>query len=179
MVSPIVEDIYPRVPINLNADQVLDWLTGKGTKYKRRATSKLKEIAQEIGNANDLRKEIPQAKTLSEIQSYGKEIDSLQLDLPKFDLNADFRQQQRNIAEDIFREVGAKGGSLNRIVNILEDNNFNLDRLRQHAYTVKDKEVLGIWEIGTGRFITNFRTGRTVPQITETTPSFNIPDEVL
>ena len=177
MVSPIVEDIYSRIPIDLNADQVLDWLTGKGTKYQRRATSALREMAKEVGTAHNLRQEIPKAKTLAEIQDYGKQIDSLQIDLPKFDLNADFRQQQRNIAEDIFSNVGAKGDSLNRIVNLLEDNNYDLTKLRQHLFRdAQGKERLGIWKVGTGQFVTNFRTGRIVPEVPEVQPQFDISE---
>lgn len=177
MVSPIVEDIYPRVPISLNADQVLDWLTGKGTKYQRRGTSALREMAKEIGKAHDLFKEIPEAKTLSEIEGYGKEIDSLQIEAPQFDLEADFRQKQRDIAKDIFKEVGASPTSLNRIADVLEDNNYNLNVLRQHAFRdAQGNERLGIWRVGTGQFITNFKTGRVVSEVQEVQPQFDISE---
>jgi len=166
-----LEDLFLRheEEFQTDKDSIIDWLSDSG---KHGSKSVYEGPAKILSQPFEIGEEIKQADTLTETEQAGGQISQIKLNINTSNLSNQYENKREDVARNIFRNVGASGSGLNSIIEILKRNDYDLSVLKYHAYEVRGKTRIGVWEIGRRGFVTHLSTEPNI--IEEREPSFEV-----
>lgn len=169
-----MEEVFERAETKFTTDiGKRNWLKGfSDKKIKNDFEQAGADLFEQFEISDKATAELQKADTLEQVRRIKRETDKETFEFYGANLPSDIKAKEKERATDIFENVGASGAGINRIIDVLERNDYDLSKLRYHAFEVRGRQRIGVWEVGKRGFIANITAEP--KELTEATPNFEI-----
>lgn len=171
-IDEAMDQIFERAELKFTTEGLKrQWLKGFYDKPSKNVFEKAgANVFEEFEQADKISVELKSINNLEPLRKLKSEADKSDLRTYGKDLISDISVKEKERARDIFENVGASGAGLNKIVDVLEKNDYDLSTLKYHAFEIRGKQRIGVWQVGKAGFLANLKSEPT--EISEATPNF-------